>query len=150
MTHRGRGCLEINPSENPFFQPTNAEMGKKPGEVVQWKVQGKVPPFHPSTHSVDGNFPFLYTRESDRIGAKVSKPVVKETRLLTKTEFLKKKREEFAASVALSEEQSVNHDSPMKRTAEDILAVFKHTPKAEDPRFSTSSVSNISWFIFKF
>lgn len=92
---------------------------------------------------MDGNFAFLYTRESDRIGSKVAKPVMKETRLLTKTEFLKKKREEVSASNSLSQEEDDReaHNSPTKRNAEDILAVYKHVPKYEDPRYTTSTVT---------
>lgn len=92
---------------------------------------------------MDGNFAFLYSRESDRIGAKVAKPVMKETKLLTKTEFLKKKREEFAASSSMYEEQYHREEttqSPGKRTAENVLAVYKHEPKYEDPRYTTSTV----------
>ena len=142
MSLRGRGLLEIKPSANPFFQTTTGDLGVRPEEAVQWKVDGKVPPFQHGKHNVDGNFAFLYSRESDRIGGKLQKPVVKETKLLTKTEFLKKKREEFAASAAYSEAEDLNeHNSPAKRTAEDILAVYKHVPKYEDPRYTTSTVS---------
>ena len=152
MSLRGRGLLEVKPSANPFFQTTTSEIGSKHDASEQWKVDGKVPPFQHGKHNVDGNFAFLYSRESDRIGAKVAKPVMKETKLLTKTEFLKKKREEFAASSAQYEEQFNREESlsPGKRTAENILAVYKHEPKYEDPRYTTSTVSIFPNEIFLF
>jgi len=146
MSLRGRGLLEVKPSANPFFQTTTSEIGSKHDASEQWKVDGKVPPFHHGKHNVDGNSAFLYSRESDRIGAKVAKPVMKETKLLTKTEFLKKKREEFAASSSQYEEQFHREESllsPGKRTAENVLAVYKHEPKYEDPRYTTSTVSTL-------
>lgn len=146
MSLRGRGLLEIKPSSNPFFQSTTSDIGANPTESIQWKVDGKVPPFQAGKHNVDGNFSFLYSRESDRIGAKVTKPVMKDTKLLTKTEFLKKKREEFAASVDNSQaEEREEKTSPSKRTAEDVLAVYKHEPKYEDPRYTTSTVRNFAF-----
>lgn len=142
MSLRGRGLLEIKPSSNPFFQSTTSDIGANPADSIQWKVDGKAPPFQAGKHNVDGNFSFLYSRESDRIGAKVAKPVMKDTKLLTKTEFLKKKREEFAASSDFSQvEDREEKTSPSKRTAEDVLAVYKHVPKYEDPRYTTSMVS---------
>jgi hypothetical protein len=142
MSLRGRGLLEVKPSPNPFFQTTTGEIGARPDENIQWKVDGKQPPFQHGKHTVDGNFSFLYTRESDRIGGKVPKPVMKETRLLTKTEFLKKKREEFAATASdLPDELQEATRSPPKPTAAGVLAVYKHEPKYEDPRYTTSMVS---------
>jgi hypothetical protein len=141
MSLRGRGLLEVKPSTNPFFQTTTSDIGTNPNEEIKWQVQGKVPPFQSGKHNVDGNFAFLYSRESDRIGSKVQKPVMKETRLLTKTEFLKKKREEQEAANMdrLEEDESSDPASPGKRTAEDILAVYQHVPKYEDPRYTTST-----------
>lgn len=130
----------MKPSPNPFFQTTTSEIGARPDEQVQWKVGGKQPPFQHGKHTVDGNFSFLYTRESDRIGGKVPKPVMKETKLLTKTEFLKKKREEVAASGTMHEENERETTSPVKPSPEDVLAVYKHIPKYEDPRYTTSTV----------
>ena len=142
MSLRGRGLLEVKPSSNPFFQTTTSEIGSKHDASEQGKVDGKVPPFQQGKHNVDGNFSFLYSRESDRIGAKVAKPVMQESKLLTKTEFLKKKREEFAASSSMYQEEYNREEpqSPGKRTAENVLAVYKHEPKYEDPRYSTSTV----------
>jgi hypothetical protein len=135
MSVRGRGCLEVKPSTNPFFQTTTSDIGAKQVAGQAWTVGGKAPPFSNSKHIVDGNFSFLYTRESDRIGGKVAKPVMKDSKLLTKTEFLKKKREEMA----YSEYDQERENSPTKRTAEGVLAVYKHNSKVEDPRYTTST-----------
>jgi hypothetical protein len=139
MSVRGRGCLEVKQSTNPFFQTTTSDIGAKQVAGVPWTVDGKAPPFHNSKHTIDGNFSFLYTRESDRIGGKVAKPVMKETKLLTKTEFLKKKREEMAAAYTETDEDKSRENVPMKRTAVGVLAVYKHASKVEDPRYTTST-----------
>lgn len=153
MSHRGRGLLEIKPSSNPFFQTTNSDIGINVQEVkdTQWKVDGKAPVFHHSKHKVDGNFAFLYTRESDRIGSKVNKPVMKDVRVLTKTEFLKKKMEDFSDPNGVEYEDDsheINDDIPFKRTAEDVLKVYKHIPKYEDARYTTSMVKLIHDVIY--
>eukprot|EP01038_Epipyxis_sp_PR26KG_P006145 gene6145-8472_t len=149
MTHRGRGTLEVKPSSNPFFQTTNSDIGIKPHESITWKVKGKMPPFNSNVHEVDGNFSFLYTRTSDDIGSKVTKAPAPTNKLLTKTEFLKKKREMVQMNKTNGtddvDENNEIHDfsndksSTFKRTAEDILAVYQHAPKAEDPRYTTST-----------
>lgn len=76
MTCRGRGCLEIKPSPNPFFQTTSADIGVNAHNQIDWKIDGKAPPFNSSAQHSDGNFLFLYSRESEVIGSKVPKPVV--------------------------------------------------------------------------
>ncbi len=130
----------MKPSSNPFFQTTARDIGIKPEEKVEWKIDGQVPQFNPSAHNVDGNFAFLYTRESDLIGGKVPKPAMEPSRLLTKTEFLKKKREMFEATRTPEDIQNAHENSsPRKPTAEDILRAYKHNPKVEDPRFTTST-----------
>lgn len=139
MTHRGRGCLEVNESPNPFFQKTSADYGARPQDAIKWSVDGKPPPFHHSKHKVDGNFSFLYSRESDRIGSKVAKPPMKEVKLLTKTEFLKKKREEVEQEVEVVDEDDIQEETKEKPSAEDILRAYNHAPKYEDPRYTTST-----------
>lgn len=67
---------------------------------------------------------------------------MKETRLMTKTEFLKKKREEFAATSGNTSDQlEEDTRSSPKPTADSVLAVYKHVPKQENPLFTTSTVS---------
>jgi hypothetical protein len=142
MSLRGRGCLEIKPNSNPFMQPVYGDYGIKPHEKVDWKVEGKTPHFNASTHKVDGNFAFLYSRESDKIGGRLPKPQMSQPRVLTKTEFLKKKREEMEVAMQTSEFQK--EESPevpiFKRTAESIVQVYKHAPVEEDPRYTTTNV----------
>lgn len=145
MSLRGRGTLEIRPSDNPFFQPTSRDIGNTAADHVEWKVSGRPPQFPTVKHSVDGNFAFLYTRESDMIGAKVPKPqTMSETKMLTRTEFLKARREKAlseSTGLDLSEDNIHHEPSRPKATAEEILKVYKHEPKYEDPRYITSNVS---------
>lgn len=134
----------MKPSENPFFQTSNTDIGVNPQEKIKWKVEGHVPHFHASSnHKVDGNFSFLYTRTSDDIGSKVRKPLERKDGVLTKTEFLKKKREEYHSTMT---EEEIGLESapksPTKVKPEDILKVYKHNSKNEDPRYTTSTVNN--------
>jgi hypothetical protein len=62
MTERGRGCLEVKPSSNPFFQTTSSDIGVDPNKEINWKIDGQVAPFNAKPYNVDGNFSFLYTR----------------------------------------------------------------------------------------
>ena len=74
MTMRGRGSLEVKPSNNPFFVRTSGDFGVTPEEHVEWKAALN-PDFAASLKMKRSeNFSFLYTRESDNIGAKVDNP----------------------------------------------------------------------------
>jgi hypothetical protein len=150
MTFRGRGCLEIKPSENPFFQPVSADIGKSSVDYPnEWKIHGSPPKFSSTKHNVDGNFSFLYTRESDRIGDKVNKPqTINELKMLSRTEFLKQRRERALASgnTELIEYQPTEKVILPKVTPEEYLQMYKHEPKQEDPRYLTSAVSTLTQY----
>lgn len=152
MTARGRGCLELRPSDNPFFQPMSTDFGKTAQEGnVEWKVSGSPPRFSSKKHQVDGNFMFLYTRESDRIGQKVAKPQLKELKMLSKTEFLRQRRERMQAEAGEEEEQdefpTEAQTTVHKVNAEELLKIYRHEPKQEDPRYITSAVSLLLVYI---
>lgn len=173
---RGRGTLEVRRSDNPFFQPVSSDIGKNLDNAnVDWKISGSVPEATTAKHyAVDGNFSFLYTRESDRIGGKVPKPQLTQSKMLTRTEFLKQRRER--ALLASAGEMAVtggnNNDNdennfnlggtsqfeapPTPASAEGAtfkvdpeayLRVYKHNPKEEDPRYITSSVRRYHNFL---
>lgn len=118
-------------------------LGVNAKEEIEWKVDGKAPPFIVAPYHSDGNFSFLYSRESDVIGSKVPKTIVEEKKVLTKTEFLKKKREMVEATNSLEGTATIAEETK-SRSAEDILNVYKHEPKYEDPRYTTSNVSVIT------
>lgn len=143
MTLRGRGCLEVRTSDNPFFQPVSADVGKTSKDVPDWKVQGTAPAFNSHQHKVDGNFAFLYTRESDRIGGRVKKPETTELRMLSRTEFLRKRREKLQSELTEEEQQQQSdlfgQEVSAKPSAEDMLRTYRHEPKYEDPRYITST-----------
>jgi hypothetical protein len=152
---RGRGTLEVRSSNNPYFQPVSADIGKNlQNSNVEWKVNGTSPQFASTKHTVDGNFAFLYTRESDRIGQKVPKPQLSETKMLSRTEFLKQRRERALASSGDVSRNDQDNDSPIESVPptpasaegatfrvdpEAYLRVYQHVPKEEDPRYFTSS-----------
>lgn len=139
MSQRGRGLLEIQHSNNPFFQTSGRDVGVNPYSKKVWS--GDVDPamIKKNVHAQE-NFSFLYTRESDTIGSRVTKPSLENREILTKTEFLKKRREELRSN--MGEEDlafDTTESSKFQITAEEILSVYKHEPKNEDPRFTTSS-----------
>jgi hypothetical protein len=154
MSIRGRGTLEIRQSDNPFYQPTSADIGLTSGEVTEWKITNRPPGANPTRHNVEGNFSFLYTRESDRIGGKVAKPQVSEVRMLSRSEFLKQRRERaFAESTARGETIEETNNESFEQTvykvnADDFLRAYKHEPKYEDPRYLTSTVSYFDLVVF--
>jgi hypothetical protein len=140
MSQRGRGCLEVKPSANPFFQTASSEHGVDSSQKVEWT--GHVDPAmtRSSEHAASENFSFLYTRESDRIGAKVPKNAMPVRRPLTKTEFLKQRREKLMETCNSSssefEELSIARKSI---PAGLLLENWNQGSKCEDPRFTTSS-----------
>jgi hypothetical protein len=151
MSLRGRGCLELKPSNNPFHQTTSADIGCVPNSKTEWT--GNPDPAMKLAASRLGNtdhevehFSFLYTRESDKIGSKVKQPVIPRNRLLTKTEFLKKRREDLKAQELTDNDNMLLtlNGSPtktVKKSAEEALLYYTQGTKVEDPRYTTSNVS---------
>lgn len=149
MSVRGRGCLEIRSSNNPFFQSTSNDIGRTiENTPSDWAIKGEPPKFSTKKREVDGNFLFLYSRESDRIGERLPKPASAEVRMLSRTEFLKQRRER-ALTQSGGQEIDLNAEleqatTTQKLTAQELLQVYKHEPKYEDPRYITSQVSIVS------
>lgn len=136
---RGRGALEVKPSNNPFFVRTSADFGVVPEDHVEWKASLN-PDFAASLKTERSeNFSFLYTRESDSIGAKVENPLDSKPRVLTKTEFLKKWRAERTKDINLDEEIAGDGNDKVKPDVDRILASWKQGTKEEDPRFQTTN-----------
>lgn len=142
MSFRGRGTLEVKPSKNPFFQTTSSDIGVKPDEKIDWTYD-----LNPSlllssqgTGSSD-NFSFLYSRESDTIGSKVKKPELMLPRMMTRTEFLKKRRDDLNSKEEVKEilMEYKQTQTFAKHTAEEILRNYRHEPKYEDPRYTLTS-----------
>lgn len=188
MSLRGRGCLEIRRSDNPFFQPVNGDLGQSLSTMpAEWKTatssslrtatatatastpnqtsnnnhphsQSPTPrsPTLPggggggqssvsgggsvsssTTASVDGHFAFLYSRESDRIGARVPKP--------DRPELPRLPMRRTTQRPLLENDPNTNNNTESlqlpRRTAEEVLQLYRHESKVEDPRYLTSAVS---------
>lgn len=140
MSQRGRGTLEVAPSRNPFFQTTSSDVGPKTRDRIDWKYDVNPSLVSTNTYNNDGNFSFLYTRTSDAIGSKIPQPQSDTLKMMTRTEFLKKRREELVASGAAATAAELQPAEPPRACAEDILKTYKHVPKLEDPRYTTSNV----------
>lgn len=140
MSVRGRGTLEIRKSTNPFFQSVGSDIGLNAHNAnFEWTVNGG--PSFPvaKPYKVDGNFSFLYSRESDKIGGKVPKPEVSEVRMLSRSEFLKQRRDKALETAQL--DITAGETLDRKPTADEMLATYRHDPKGEDPRYLTTNVS---------
>jgi hypothetical protein len=143
MSQRGRGCLEIRPSDNAFYRTTTSEIGDQPekyydtrnlmdastGELENLDESGPKPQ----------SFAFLYTRESDKIGSNVRKDGVNAGKMgsmalsNSNTRRPRTRTHEFMPSDGTT--SSVNPNQKV----EDILLSYKQNSKVEDPRFTTSS-----------
>lgn len=205
MSQRGRGCLEVRPSDNPFYQPVSYDIGlglTEHGKNSPWGVISSQQTLSrtkntlPSTNNnendkgneldkelyttlksnapeyvkedtiknlsdrlanhkkslqpgLDGNFSFLYSKESDRIGEKINKPGTTMIQPISRAEFLRTRREQ--QHLLAQQNHSILKESMLptkqKMTAEELLNIYKHEPKYEDPRYITSSVS---FFFFLF
>jgi hypothetical protein len=141
MSVRGRGTLEVRSGPNPFFQTTSHDIGLTTDNAnLEWTTKGgEAPPMNLKPYNRDGNFSFLYTRESDMIGAKVGKPQKTEIRMLSRSEFLKQRREKALENGECFQTQEVVASKP---TANDLLRTYQHASKEEDPRYTTAGVRN--------
>ena len=137
MSHRGRGCLEIKPSDNAFYQTTTGEIGLKPNIIpgtssFRRPYTDTIPEDSTelsTTGAASGNFSFLYTRESDKIGSMVRKDGMQMTKTLPrKPSFGTRFLEAGATQV------------PPKPSAEELLSYYRQGTKQEDPRYTTSTV----------
>lgn len=126
------------------------DIGLDPDERVPWStVNGE--PYVPEAVDEDGNklspspaasptkvekpdFSFLYARSSDVIGAKVKVADGPMAVLLEKPASAMSVKNKHLRR----EEEVVRNEKP-KPNVEQILAVYHHAPKPEDPRYTTSS-----------
>jgi len=144
MTQRGRGALEVKPSNSPFFVSASSEHGLDVGRLKRVEWAGAVnPDFNKSRKAatLQGNketFGFLYTRESDNYGGRVAAPAIDRPKMLTKTEFLKKWREKRTPEDG-GEEMSELNPEPQPVDVDRVLQVWKQGTKQEDPRYTTTN-----------
>jgi hypothetical protein len=146
MSQRGRGCLEINDSPNPFFQTTAKDIGKSPYKAVEWTKpqtnnmtasqylnstssnQSNDPP---SNEHQKEDFSFLYARTSDVIGAKVPK----QSSALSSAMVTLPRKIPREGSLPPPLENTVK----AKVDVESLLKSYQHHPKYENPLYTTST-----------
>ena len=157
MSVRGRGTLVVKPSNNPFFQSTQADIGYFAQDKQQWKsplseldyenAGNQMPDFGQTAEDKEkaafekGNFSFLYARTSDAIGGKVPPPSGgQRLQPKSKAEFL---RDCYKSSSALAaREQSILNKGTVQeahRNPEDVLKSYVHNAKFEDARYTTTN-----------
>lgn len=139
MSRRGRGCLEIKQSDNAFYQTTTGEIGLKPNIDAGRTFRRQFPETtiedtKSGNMNIDtgtsGNFSFLYTRESDKIGSKVRKDGMQMTHTL-------QRRTQFGTRFIEAGLTQV----PPRPSADELLSYYRQGTKEEDPRYTTSTVS---------
>lgn len=145
MAHRGRGCLEVNPSQNPFFQTTASEIGanivdsyKKQGEQEDRNLvdvehdSGMAETDKVKSPEEEFDFSFLYARASDVIGSKQS---LKPNKMATSMEShtVRPKR------ISPQEFVSTQHREQVKSDIDTVINSYNHAPKVEDPRYTTAA-----------
>jgi len=144
MSQRGRGCLEVKGSVNPFMQTGSSEIGFR-AKKIEWAAPAINPEEMdlPAPQSEDnGNFMFLYTRESDTVGARVPKPthsLAYEPK--TKGEMLREKRDRLRA-LAATVKREVDPEAielAKSRNIDACISSYKPCTKWEDPRYTTSN-----------
>lgn len=142
MAYRGRGCLEIRPSNNPFYQTTNSVLGADPNNRVEWKRASgeeiskeseEKGEDSPKFHEGAPDFTFQYTRTSDTIGSNIGFNMTSKPEGPTKAELARKRGERLRLH------QSVTQVENVKMDASTALQHYVHNPKIEDPRYTTSS-----------
>jgi|LauGreSBDMM110SN_4_FD.fasta_scaffold174101_1 hypothetical protein len=142
MSVRGRGTLTVKPSPNPFFQTVASDIGVEPAKNIAWKGNAD-PAMKRSNTTLQDNFSFLYTRESDKIGSMVNKPVMSGHKILSRTEFLKQRREKLRQEELTEDDISLlllnQQEEIIKPDVPRILEVFKQGTKDEDPRYTTTN-----------
>ncbi len=132
--------MEVKPSTNPFFQTVASDIGVNTKEKVEWSYDVNPSLVETEAYVNDGTFSFLYKRTSDDIGGKVAKPTSDVHKIPTRTEFLKKRREELMSSAAADTIRANRKTVEVpKPTVDQILTVYKHETKVEDPRYNTTS-----------
>ncbi|CAM9861258.1 unnamed protein product, partial [Discosporangium mesarthrocarpum] len=156
MAQRGRGCLEIKQSSNPFFTTTNSLIGTTAQDVREFDA----PPVYRRASKIDPvaagvDWSFMYSKESSRIGSGVP---YSDSKLAAIMDY-KDSPGECACKKGLGKDPIMyEHEEDVgiplrdatgfntqKRPPEDkearekILDKFKHVAKAENPLYSTTN-----------
>ena len=145
MAQRGRGCLEVKKSLNPFMQTGSSDIGFRATQI-EWNrpavnVEEMVLP--PAQGEDNGNFMFLYTRESDTIGSQLAKPqhsLAYEPK--SKGDLLREKRDRLRALKETSVKKDLEpQDLEDARAANVVACISSWKPciKEEDPRYTTAN-----------
>jgi hypothetical protein len=127
MSIRGRGTMEINPSNSPFFQTTSQTIGVNPYQVSAWETNRAKNFQLQRTEHMNG-FSFQFSRESDRIGNFGNKKIPNN---------LIAPHNEMDSN---NNRETQSQKSKVKQSPEEILAFYVHEAKKEHPLYITSAV----------
>jgi hypothetical protein len=132
MSRSDRSDGDLKQSNSAFYHTTSSEIGAPILNVEEkTETKGCI-----TSSSALQSFPFLYTRESDKIGAMVPGNGMS-SKSQTASDLARRRAERNSKIEAEVKEQS--NLKPVKISAEQILLCYKQGTKIEDPRFTTSS-----------
>jgi hypothetical protein len=132
MSRRDRSERDLKQSNSAFYHTTSSEIGA-PILNFEEKMETKDSTM---SSSASQSFPFLYTRESDKIGAMVPGNGMS-SKSQTASDLARRRAERN--SMIEAEIKEMSNLKPVKISAEQILSCYTQGTKIEDPRFTTSS-----------
>jgi len=134
--NRGRGTQEIRPSNNPFFQTTSSSIGMVPAQRKEWQAPEV---YRPAAKGNDGFFDFMFTKESDRIGDGVDASDSKLAETMKRADSLREVAKKKGEGLYPAKEAPPSQRVPPKPTVEQVLSVYEHQPKDQNPVYTTSN-----------
>jgi hypothetical protein len=132
MNRRDRSDGDLKQSNSAFYHTTSSEIG---AQILSLEEKTETKTCTTSSSALQ-SFPFLYTRESDKIGAMVPGNGMS-SKSQTASDLARRRAARNSMIEAEIKEQS--NLKPVKISAEQILSCYKQGTKIEDPRFTTSS-----------
>lgn len=133
MSRRDSSERDLKQSNPAFYHTTSSEIG---APIANFKERTDTK-CSATSSSASQSFPFLYTRESDKIGAMVPGNNGMSSKSQTASDLARRRAERNLMIEA--EIKKMSNLKPVEISTEQILSCYRQGTKIEDPRFTTSS-----------
>lgn len=133
MSRRDSSERDLKQSNPAFYRTTSSEIGSP---IVNFEEKTDSKNLATSSSALH-SFPFLYTRESDKIGAMVPGNNGMSSKSQTASDLARRRAERNL--IIEAEIKELSNLKPVKISTEQILSCYRQGTKIEDPRFTTSS-----------